>query len=101
MLLLHEFHARKFLLPDKLSARERERQGKRLREAAGEDGGADDYEEPKSGARRTSLMWHGGPGMCCSGCQPDTGVYSPLLACLAPSARGCTRLCREDSVLHG
>ena len=49
MLLLHEFHARKFLLPDKLSARERERQAKRAREAAGEDG-PDDYEEVKPGA---------------------------------------------------
>jgi hypothetical protein len=53
MLLLHEFHARKFLLPDKLSARERERQAKRLRDAAGEEGGADAYEEPKPGAGST------------------------------------------------
>ena len=42
MLLLHEFHARKFLLPDKLTARERERQNRR-QAAAQQDG--EDREE--------------------------------------------------------
>ncbi len=37
MLLLHEFHRRKFLLPDKLSARERERQARRQHAAEGGD----------------------------------------------------------------
>ena len=36
MLLLHEFHARKFLLPDRLTQRERERLAKRDAEEAGE-----------------------------------------------------------------
>ena len=42
MLLLHEFHGRKFLLPDKLTARERERQNRR-QAAAQQDG--EDKEE--------------------------------------------------------
>ena len=37
MLLLHEFHGRKFLLPDKLTARERDALAKRDAEDAGED----------------------------------------------------------------
>lgn len=37
MLLLHEFHSRKFLLPDRLSQRERERLAKRDAEEAGLD----------------------------------------------------------------
>lgn len=44
MLLLHEFHARKFLLPDKLTARERERQNRR-QAAAQQDG--EDKEEAR------------------------------------------------------
>ena len=48
MLLLHEFHARKFLLPDKLTGRERERQNKRQHAAVhGED--AKNVEEVKAG----------------------------------------------------
>jgi len=48
MLLLHEFHARKFLLPDKLTGRERERQNKRQHAAVhGED--AENVEEVKAG----------------------------------------------------
>ena len=35
MLLLHEFYGRKFLLPDRLTQRERERIAKRDAEAAG------------------------------------------------------------------
>ena len=55
MLLLHEFHARKFLLPDKLTQRERERQNKRQQAAAtGED--AECVEEVKAG---TSPLSHG------------------------------------------
>jgi hypothetical protein len=42
MLLAHEFHARKFMLPDKLSFRDRER----LQRAAG---GEDDEEAPAAG----------------------------------------------------
>lgn len=42
MLLAHEFHARKFMLPDKLSFRDRER----LQRAAGGD---DDEEAPAAG----------------------------------------------------
>ena len=37
MLLLHELHQRKFLLPDKLSARERERQARRQHVLEGGD----------------------------------------------------------------
>jgi DNA polymerase alpha subunit A len=37
MLLLHEFHGRKFLLPDKLTARERDALARRDAEEAGED----------------------------------------------------------------
>lgn len=48
MLLLHEFHARKFLLPDKLSARERERQARRQHAAAHADDG-EAFEEVKAG----------------------------------------------------
>ena len=48
MLLLHEFHARKFLLPDKLTGRERERQNRRQHAAVhGED--AENVEEVKAG----------------------------------------------------
>ena len=43
MLLLHEFYNRKFLLPDKLNARERERMAASLPEAA--DGGAGDGQQ--------------------------------------------------------
>ena len=57
MLLLHEFHARKFLLPDKLTGRERERAAQKRRQQQGggaddADGGGDaeDCEEPKPGA---------------------------------------------------
>ena len=54
MLLLHEFHARKFLLPDKLTQRERERQNKRQQAAAtGED--AESIEEVKAGKLQPSL----------------------------------------------
>ena len=56
MLLLHEFHARKFLLPDKLTARERERQNRR--QAAAQQDGEDKedatdnlVEEVKAGER--------------------------------------------------
>ena len=53
MLLLHEFHARKYLLPDKLTPRERERQNKRQQAAAtGED--AESIEEVKAGTDRIS-----------------------------------------------
>ena len=56
MLLLHEFHARKFLLPDKLTQRERERQNKRQQAAAtGED--AESIEEVKAGMLQPSLGW--------------------------------------------
>ncbi len=49
MLLLHEFYARKFLLPDKLSGRERERQARRQHAALhGDDG--EEFEEVKAGA---------------------------------------------------
>ena len=37
MLLLHEFHGRKFLLPDKLTARERDALARRDAEEAGEN----------------------------------------------------------------
>jgi hypothetical protein len=48
MLLLHEFHRRKFLLPDKLSARERERQARRQHAAEGGDDA--DFEAGRPGA---------------------------------------------------
>ena len=55
MLLLHEFHARKFLLPDKLSAKERERAARRRAQQGAGDGDmggeADDYEEVKAGVK--------------------------------------------------
>ncbi len=41
MLLLHEFHGRKFLLPDKLTFREREALARRDAEDAGEDAPAE------------------------------------------------------------
>ena len=41
MLLLHEFHGRKFLLPDKLTARERDALARRDAEDAGEDAPAE------------------------------------------------------------
>ena len=41
MLLLHEFHGRKFLLPDKLTFRERDALAKRDAEDAGEDAPAE------------------------------------------------------------
>ena len=54
MLLLHEFHARKFLLPDKLTQRERERQNRRQQAAAtGED--AESIEEVKAGTSQPSI----------------------------------------------
>jgi DNA polymerase alpha subunit A len=53
MLLLHEFHGRKFLLPDKLSGRERERQARAQHAALHGDGG-DEYEEVKAGASEAS-----------------------------------------------
>ncbi len=49
MLLLHEFYARKFLLPDKLSGRERERLARRQHAAAHADDG-EAFEEVKAGA---------------------------------------------------
>lgn len=49
MLLLHEFHGRKFLLPDKLSGRERERQARRQHAALHADDG-EQFEEVKAGA---------------------------------------------------
>ena len=53
MLLLHEFHARKFLLPDKLTGRERERQNRRQHAAVhGED--AENVEEVKAGVHLNS-----------------------------------------------
>lgn len=51
MLLLHEFHSRKFLLPDKLTGRERERQNKRQAAAQGED--PEGVEEVKAGEGST------------------------------------------------
>lgn len=48
MLLLHEFHRRKFLLPDKLGARERERQARRAHIA--EHGDDEDFEAARPGA---------------------------------------------------
>ena len=41
MLLLHEFHGRKFLLPDKLTSRERDALARRDAEDAGEDAPAE------------------------------------------------------------
>ena len=66
MLLLHEFHTRKFLLPDKLTQRERERQNKRQQAAAtGED--ADSVEEVKAGKLQPSL---GMLNALCYSCSP-------------------------------
>ena len=47
MLLLHEFHARKFMLPDKLTGRDRERLAKEARSRAAADA---DEDEPQPGA---------------------------------------------------
>jgi hypothetical protein len=61
MLLAHEFHARKFMLPDKLSFRDRER----LQRAAGGD---DDEEAPAAGGmylRKSPAMHNHSPVECC------------------------------------
>ena len=52
MLLLHEFHARKFLLPDKLTGRERERQN-RCQHAAVHGKDAENVKEVKAGVHPT------------------------------------------------
>ncbi len=55
MLLLHEFYARKFLLPDKLSGRERERQARRQHASLhGDDG--EEFEEVKAGAWQDAIL---------------------------------------------
>ena len=54
-LLLHEFHARKFLLPDKLSAKERKHGRGACADAEDEDGG-----EVKAGKKKGGPAYAGG-----------------------------------------
>lgn len=70
MLLLHEFHERKFLLPDKLSGRERERQARAEHAALHGDGG-DAFEEVKAGMYARS-------NPCCFGIKCSSNMYQEV-----------------------
>ena len=76
-LLLHEFHARKFLLPDKQTAAQK---AKAARIADGDDGDeedGDDGDAPKSGGRRKKAAYAGGLVL-----EPKKGLYDKFVLLL-------------------
>ena len=68
-LLLHEFHARKYLLPDKLTAKER-KFGRGNQHAGDADGDMDDGEGVKAGKKRGGAAYAGGLVL-----EPKKGLY--------------------------
>ena len=71
-LLLHEFHARKFLLPDKLSAKERKHGRGACADAEDEDGG-----EVKAGKKKGGPAYAGGLVL-----EPKKGLYDKYVLML-------------------
>ncbi|KAK9841868.1 hypothetical protein WJX81_008187 [Elliptochloris bilobata] len=76
MLLLHEFHRRKFLLPDKLGAREREHQARRAH--VDEHGDDQDFEAARPGRKRNKTPAYAG-GLVL---EPKKGLYDRFVLLL-------------------